>query len=450
MTEWIHGLTVEKGYLGILRNVELKVDKSLSDFEVSKNLLEAGIFNANWNEEESYTEEFRVIEDFLFKNGLTKDTIRMNLGQFSYTYHFNHMSQIKSDPRQADLFLFIYKELGIATLLINFKLNHLSTDEIILFRKACEQDDGITIEKQNIMSGHEGVGFDAFQEILSKKIVKALIDKRKLQDNLFNRLKNFKIFSSNDPTAFEKFYENLVKVNSSIIEIRSISEFSRDRIIDSEFFETYSQAVYGIITTDEGWRYVPKNIVESVLNPRWGTRDFVSAIPFSYGMLLFNLKDSDVHQQYLAFQNEYRQFNTRYLNYFNFDYSIAGLDHGILFTVEKANALRILANKNMKSDYFSKNYSASRIIKNRKKMIETINFMAEKNIDEIDKLENLVYQKYYIDQYAQRVKERLELAENDTIIQYEIRTNRLMLLLTIIGLFMAVSSQWETIVGLWR
>ena len=83
-------------------------------------------------------------------------------------------------------------------------------------------------------------------------------------------------------------------------------------------------------------------------------------------------------------------------------------------------------------------------------MIETINFMAEKNIDEIDKLENLVYEKYYIDQYAQRVKERLELAENDTIIQYEIRTNRLMLLLTIIGLFMAISSQWEIIVKLWR
>ena len=450
MTELIHGLTVEKGYLGILRNVELKVDKSLSDSQVSKNLLEAGIFNANWNEEESYTEEFRVIEDFLFKNGMTKDTIRMNLGQFSYTYNFNYMSQIKSDPSQADVFLFIYKELGIATLLINFKLNHLNADEIILLRKACEQDDSLTIEKQNIMSGYEGVGFDAFQEILSKKIVKALIDKRKLQDNFSNRLNNFKFFSSNDPNAFEKFYLNLVKVNSTIIEIRNISEFSHDRIIDSEFFETYSQAFYGIITTDEGWRYVPKNIVESVLNPRWGTRDFVTAIPFSYGMLLFNLKDSDVHQKYLVFQNEYRQFNTQHLNYFNFDYSIAGLDHGILFTIEKANALRILANKNMKSDYFSKNYSASRIIKNRKKMIETINFMAEKNIDEIDKLENLVYEKYYIDQYAQRVKERLELAENDTIIQYEIRTNRLMLLLTIIGLFMAISSQWEIIVKLWR
>lgn len=127
----------------------------------------------------------------------------------------------------------------------------------------------------------------------------------------------------------------------------------------------------------------------------------------------------------MEFQNNSREkLGLERLDYFNLEYSVVGIDHGILFKLENANVLRVLIDENLINDYFPKIFTFKNIIKNRKRMIETINHITFGNIEAIDNLENVILEKYYIFQYIEKVRERLDLAENDTIITYEKKTNR--------------------------
>ena len=76
-------------------------------------------------------------------------------------------------------------------------------------------------------------------------------------------------------------------------------------------------------------------------------------------------------------------------------------------------------------------------------MIETINYITFSNIEAMDNLENIILEKYYIFRYVEKVRERLDLAENDTIITYEKKTNRQIIVLTLIGVIFTLISQRE-------
>jgi len=70
-----------------------------------------------------------------------------------------------------------------------------------------------------------------------------------------------------------------------------------------EFLEKYPGQAYGLMAGDEGWRFVPRGLCRSRIENRWGSRDFISIMTSSNGVVLLN-------------------FIVIRINFYNFYYSI--------------------------------------------------------------------------------------------------------------------------------
>ena len=99
---------------------------------------------------------------------------------------------------------------------------------------------------------------------------------------------------------------------------------------------------YGLATSDEGWRFVPRDVAREALGPSWGTRTFVAAYTMASGIVCFNAKGEEYidHQDELAV----RRFGAPE-PYFAIDSDIAGLDHGMLFILERVLTRMALADQ---------------------------------------------------------------------------------------------------------
>ena len=96
-----------------------------------------------------------------------------------------------------------------------------------------------------------------------------------------------------------------------------------------------AQAIYGMMTGDEGYDYVPMELVNDRLNNRWGSRDFFSAIAFRNNFLLFHLVNGSRADQYRAYQKEFGTAHYGGPNpYFLMDAKTGGVNHGLYFSAE--------------------------------------------------------------------------------------------------------------------
>lgn len=91
--------------------------------------------------------------------------------------------------------------------------------------------------------------------------------------------------------------------------------------------------LYGIMTGDEGWRYVPQDVaIKKVFRYSWGSREFVKSYFYGTTTLVLNSKPD----HYI----ESQRVNGKYIYggsdpYFGIRSCIAGLDHLILEAIEK-------------------------------------------------------------------------------------------------------------------
>lgn len=91
--------------------------------------------------------------------------------------------------------------------------------------------------------------------------------------------------------------------------------------------------LYGIMTGDEGWRFVPESVaLQKVFRYGWGSREFVKSYFFGATTLILNSKpDHYISSQKTSGEYIYGGSNP----YFGIKPCIAGLDHLILEAVEK-------------------------------------------------------------------------------------------------------------------
>lgn len=226
-----------------------------------------------------------------------------------------------------------------------------------------------------------------------------------------------------------------------------ITELNRLGDLDtaSELSDAAARCIYGVLSGDEGWHRVPVSLARSRLESSWGSRDFVRVVAFAGNFLVLNLNRGEMMADYLAKQ---RLFADRYwggLNpYFEMDASTAGVNHGVFFSVETGMVMKTVTDRflNRRPDVLHRSgMSLQKEIKKNKQyradMIRTLNKLETVNITELGELDALVLKSLDTSQRMDSIRYLLELLESDMDLMYQTNTNRMVNLLTVLGLLLA-------------
>ncbi len=216
----------------------------------------------------------------------------------------------------------------------------------------------------------------------------------------------------------------------------------------TDLVEKESQRLYGIMTGDEGWQFVPKALTDERMSQNWGSRDFVRVVIFGTSGMLLNLNRSHRAAEYMARQEDFGGKCYGGVNpYFLVDSNVAGLCHGVFHALEtveviKTIAGRILSRKNSFESAKSEKLGQEikRVKQFRAELITTLNRVENLGISELGELEQLLLRSYHISPLIDSIKYLLELLESELELLYNQSTNRLVNFLTILSLILTVVS----------
>lgn len=228
-----------------------------------------------------------------------------------------------------------------------------------------------------------------------------------------------------------------------IIELNRLGERGRAEDLTDED----CRCLYGILTGDEGWQHVPVALARERATAGWTSRDFVRAIVFGTNFLLLNFNRSDVHRDYLSRQYAFAcQYHGALNPYFTMDAHTAGVNHGLFFSVETGMLIKVAAGHLLenKPDLTSIHglFLQNEIKKNkayRSMMIKMLNRVEAVNITEMGELDRLIVENLRITQRIESIRYLLELLESDLDLLYDTNTNRMVNVLTILGLILALA-----------
>lgn len=216
---------------------------------------------------------------------------------------------------------------------------------------------------------------------------------------------------------------------------------SVDTIVDQQ-----TRAVYGIMTGDEGWRHVPEKLAEERMKNSWGSRDFIRFISFGANSIFFNLYQTRIAADYRENRRKFDDAHYGDMNpYFLLDSDIAGVNHGILFSMELVMVIKTICNRILRrqANYYlggqgTKMHAEIRKIKAyRGELITTLNKVENLSISEIGELERVMLISQQIEPIIEKIKYLLELLESELDLLYQTSTNKLVNLLTVAGVILA-------------
>ncbi len=224
-----------------------------------------------------------------------------------------------------------------------------------------------------------------------------------------------------------------------------IKRFGNEENVE-ELLHSEQKLIYGMMTGDEGWKHVPQELAEQRLQNRWGSRDFMRLISFGSNTLFFNLSQSADAVNYRANR---LNFDHSYYGdmdpYFSLDSNIAGMNHGLLFSVELVMVIKTICNRILRrqaSHYSGKqggklSEEIRKIKIYRGELITTLNKVENLEISEIGELERVLLIGQQIDPLIEKIKYLLELLESELDLLYSTSTNRLGNMIAIGGLIFA-------------
>lgn len=230
-----------------------------------------------------------------------------------------------------------------------------------------------------------------------------------------------------------------------LLEIKKWSGYenaaSLDPIIAAE-----TKPIYGMMTGDEGWRYVPLALARQRMENVWGSRDFIRFISFGANSVFFNFYDSPCAA---AYRENRRCFDAAHYGdmnpYFLMDSPVAGVNHGILLSMELVMVIKTTCNLILRrqASYYIGGQSNQMRTEIRKlkayrgELITTLNKVENLSISEIGELEKVMLTSQQIEPLIEKIKYLLELLESELDLLYQTSTNRLINLLTVAGLVLA-------------
>lgn len=140
--------------------------------------------------------------------------------------------------------------------------------------------------------------------------------------------------------------------------------------------------------------------------------------------------------------------------YFLIDSNTAGVNHGILFSLEMVLVIKTICSRviNRQAQFYANNSSLlsrdiQRIKAYRGELIVILNKVENLQISEVRELERVLLRSYDIEPVIEKIKYLLEILESELELLYQTSTNRLINLLTIAGLVLAAIQVLQGLFG---
>jgi len=233
---------------------------------------------------------------------------------------------------------------------------------------------------------------------------------------------------------------------------RKITDIEETYLIEIKKYGDYEDAqsliagepekLYGMMTGDEGWRNVPHDMAVQRMENSWGSRDFIKFIAFGSNAAFINLSRSRITEDY---RENRRLFDARFYGdmnpYFLMDSDIAGVNHGILFSMELVMVMKTICNRILRrqANYYIGEHNGKlrkeiqKLKAYRGELITTLNKVENLSISEIGELERVMLISQQIDPIIEKIKYLLELLESELDLLYSTSTNNLVNFLTAAG-----------------
>ncbi len=349
-------------------------------------------YDVNAQMEHPYLKDMQTAEKFLHGGGQTYRVCRFLLTHFC------------PDPEKTGLFGFCamlayFAETNIVSLSFHYAVRAVTADQIIALRQSGEH------RKYSFADGERSCAE------LAQEICRAL--------DLPAR-------------AIEHSY---------LCEITKFGDYTLIDRIEKE----QALMLYGFLSGDEGYSFVPESLARERLSYSWGSRNFIRIYAAEHAFLFLNLLDSPAHESYLARQDAFGTAVYGGCNaYFTMGECPLTVNHGILFSVEFAMMLKALVNDVIafQSEYNRKKrtsyYRRIRTTRDfRRKIILVLEKVENIEIAEIGEMSAMLLQSQHIAPIVDHVKYLLELLEGDLSLIYSERNNVLVTALTILGLLLA-------------
>ncbi len=357
-------------------------------------------YDVNAQMEHPYLRDMQTAEKFLHGGGQTYRVSRFLLTQF-------HPKPEKENPTAFCIMLSYFAETNLVSLSFHYSVRAVTADKIIAFRQSGEH------QKYTFIDGEHSC------TELAQEICRAL---------------------ALPARAIEHSY---------LCEITKFGDYTSIDQIEAE----HSNMLYGFLSGDEGYAFVPEALTKERLSYWWGSRNFIRIYAAEHSFLFLNLLDSPAHEMYLGRQDAFGNAVYGGCNaYFTMGECPLTVNHGILFSVEFAMMLKALVNDviSFQSEYNRKKhtsyYRRIRMTRDfRRKIILVLEKVENIEIAEIGELSAMLLQSQHIAPIVDHVKYLLELLEGDLNLIYSERNNTLVTALTILGLLLAA---WQVYLAL--
>lgn len=229
-----------------------------------------------------------------------------------------------------------------------------------------------------------------------------------------------------------------------LIEITKFDDY--ESAID--VFAENGQALYGMMCGDEGYRHVPKDLAQLRLSSNcWGSREFTKLATFGANTVFVNLNQS---RPAIEYRENRRSFDGQFYGdidpYFLIKSDYAGINHGVLFSEELVMVIKTISSRILSRQsafYNKKGGSLQEEIRRTKhfrgELITTLKRVENLSISEIGELEQVLLHGQQIEPLIDKIKYLLELLESELDLLYQSSTNRLVNILTIVGLLLSAA-----------
>lgn len=261
-------------------------------------------------------------------------------------------------------------------------------------------------------------------------------------------------FSHNEEKSFAEIRDEILRKIAAeykhfeetfLLEINEWDEYAETcRNPIAAVCENHAKLLYGFLTGDEGWEFVPDSTVDTRLADSWSSRDFMRLYSFGPSFLLLNFNHGLCSEAYLQRQEEFGSAIYGGVNeYFTLPSCPLSVNHGIMHACEYVLVIKSIVDRVY--HYHSSLRSNAKITNNirtakqyRSEILGALNKIERVQISEIGELEQMILRSQNISPVVEKVKSLLDLLESELDLAYSTHTNTMVNILTVAGLILTV------------
>jgi hypothetical protein len=394
--------------IAFLRTFELSIpDKTTQQIAINKFIREG----VNAFTEDKNLADFETAESFFYSVEARSEFFRIGLPGFKARLTRFLEKPSKDSELEANTILTVYPKYNVGVFLLNFYTEGFTVDEIIFLAQCVESHNfKLKVETPDFIQLDSG---EAYLEDVMHAYMRTASS----------------VLGAKNPTM-EASRSRCVEING-LVENLSINP--------QRLYEEHPREIYGMITCDEGWRFVPETVAREKTRTQWSTRDFLTTISLGISTLAIHCDKGERAEQYKDSQQSLRKaFGYPIEGYFAFEPRIAGLNHGLLLMVETAAIHFFLLDQVLKKTMVSEIKSIRFLLNQQEALVETLNKLQRLRIPEVGTLEQNIRDSMGVELKISEVRQRIEDVERILSVRYNQRINNLMIVLTVLGIGIAV------------